>query len=168
MVGTWAHGDHWQCNFVYSSPILANSTPNCIYCLQEVSSWDWLSCQTHRTCVIWKNTWLLRPLYKSAMYCQLWLTYFNWRWLFWLNKCSKDDHNLQEGCLEPGICSFGGRAITQSAPSSRRSSCSLVVSKNIITSTSRDGTDWKRALNRGFMQSIIGQISYDLFCLISK
>ena len=65
MVGTQAHGDHWQCNFVYSSPILANSTPNCIYCLQEASSWDWLSCQTHRTCVSWKNTWLLRPLFKS-------------------------------------------------------------------------------------------------------
>ena len=46
---------------------------------------------------------------RSALYFRLWLTYFNWLWLFWLNKCSKDDHNLQEGCLEPGTCSFGGR-----------------------------------------------------------
>ena len=65
MVGTWAHGDHWQCNFVYSCPIWANSTPNCIYCLQKASSWDWLSCQTHRTRVIWINFWLLRQIYNS-------------------------------------------------------------------------------------------------------
>ena len=65
MVSTQAYGDHWQCNFVYSSPIWANSTPNCIYCLKEASSWDWLSCQTHRTRVIWINSWLLRQIYNS-------------------------------------------------------------------------------------------------------
>ena len=65
MVGTWAHGDHWPCNFVYSASIWAKSTPNCIYCLQEASSWHWLSCQTHRTRVIWVDTWLLRQFYNS-------------------------------------------------------------------------------------------------------
>ena len=153
-MGTWVLGDHWQCNFDYSSPIWANSTPNCIYCLQEASSWDWLSCNWE-----WDRFTNLKVSTLQCTVLRLCLTYLNWHWLFWLNKCSKDDQNLQEGCLEPGICSFGGRAITQSAPSSRRSSSSP---------TSRDGTNWKRALNRGFMQSIIGQISYDLFCLISK
>ena len=43
MVGTQAHGDHCQCNFVYSSRIWVNSMPNCIYCLQKASSWNWLS-----------------------------------------------------------------------------------------------------------------------------
>ena len=38
--------------------------PNCVYCLQEASSWNWLSCQTHRTPVILVTTWLLRQLYN--------------------------------------------------------------------------------------------------------
>ena len=38
--------------------------PNCVYSLQEASSWNWLSCQTHRTPVILVTTWLLRQLYN--------------------------------------------------------------------------------------------------------
>ena len=90
-LGTWAHGNHWHFNFVYSTSNWANSMPNCVYCLQEASSWNWLSCQTHRTRAIWVDTCLkVSPtLPRSALYCRLWLTYFNWWWLFWFIKCSK-------------------------------------------------------------------------------
>ena len=63
-LGTWAHGNHWHFNFVYSTSNWANSMPNCVYSLQEASSWNWLSCQTHRTPVILVTTWLLRQLYN--------------------------------------------------------------------------------------------------------
>ena len=63
----WAHGHSETTGNINSSktPIWANSTPNCIYCLQKASSWDWLSCQIPRTRVIWINSWLLRQLYNS-------------------------------------------------------------------------------------------------------
>ena len=88
--------------------------------------------------------------------------------------CSKDAVKMTTICRRRGLLGtwnvlfWGkGRSITQSAPSLRRSSCSLVVSKKHYYLNIK-GWDWleeriKQKLHA--VNVVIGQLSYDLFSL---
>ena len=67
--GHWAHGHMGTTGILTSSTVLRIEQTQC-QIVSTVSrkhhhgSWNWLSCQTHRTPVILVTTWLLRQLYN--------------------------------------------------------------------------------------------------------